>query len=114
MQKAFGWFGGEGWVATLAAWHGAADLSGTLVGAFIVAELAIALSLFLGLFTRLAGLGVAVLMAVTLMVLKETASFDAVEYPMMLIASGLALAFLGGGVFSADRALSRGLLPDVG
>jgi len=113
-QKAFGWFGGDGWQRTIALWSQAdgATLSGTWVGVMIVSELAIALGLALGFFTRLAGLGVCLLVGGSLFYAQGGAGFEGLEYPLTLLACGLALAAMGGGRFSIDRGISDNILPE--
>jgi len=116
MQKAFGWFGGDGWNGTIEAWTSAESLGMPylIVAVMIVSELGIALSLFLGFLTRLGGLGVVVIMLGALFYIHGGSSFEAIEYPVLLLASGLALVFIGGGNFSIDRGISSNLLPVVG
>lgn len=118
MQKAFGWFGGEGWIATIDAWT-AADGLGipyVVVAAIIVLELALALGLFLGFLTRLNGLAVAILMigAIIYIHSHDGTTFEKIEYPILFVSAGLALVFTGGGALSIDRGISSNLLPSVG
>lgn len=115
-QKAFGWFGGDGWVKTIEAWGAAAGpaLPAAVTTALIVAQLVIPASFLTGLFTRVAALAVVVIMAGELYYVSGGTSFDAVELPLVLLASGLALLFFGGGNLSVDRRISANLLPYVG
>lgn len=115
-QKAFGWFGGEGWHDTVAAWS-AADgpaLPAAVTIGIIVAELLVPLGLLLGFLTRLAALVVVVLMAGELYYLSGSPTFDAIQLPAMILAAGLSLLFFGGGHFSVDRSIGSNLLPYVG
>jgi putative oxidoreductase len=116
VQKTFGWFGGSGWTNTLALWTSAESYNVPyVVGAFVlVAEVAVSIALTFGLFTRLAGLAVVCMMGGVLIFTQEGASFDAVEFPVVLIAAGLSLMITGGGYLSLDRAISVNLLPQVG
>ncbi len=116
MQKAFGWFGGEGWFATIEAWTAADGLSlpYVVVAAIIVLELALALGLFLGFLTRLNGFAVALLMIGAIIYIHEGATFEKIEYPILFMTAGLALVFTGGGALSVDRGISSNLLPSVG
>lgn len=111
-QKAFGWFGGDGWMGTLHLWE--PHLPYVVSSTMIVVELAVAVCLFLGLLTRLAGLCVFIIMAGAMYFISGGTTFEAVEFPLVLMAAGMALAFLGGGHLSLDRALSTQLLPEVG
>lgn len=115
-QKAFGWFGGDGWHATIAAWGAASGpgLPAAVTTAFIAAELAIPVLLVPGFLTRLGGLAVIILMAGELFFVSGGTTFDAVQLPLMILSAGLALLFVGGGHLSIDRSLSRNLLPWVG
>lgn len=116
MQKAFGWFGGEGWTATVQAWT-ATDGIGlpyVVVSIIIVLELVLAVGLFLGFLTRLNGLAVALLMVGAIIYIHEGATFEKIEYPVLFLSAGLALVFTGGGWLSIDRGISSNLLPSVG
>lgn len=115
-QKAFGWFGGDGWQATIELWAQApgAHLPYVVMSVVIVAEVAAAIGLFLGFLTRLAGLSVFLIMGGALFYIHGGTTFDAVEYPLVLMAAGVALAFIGGGHLSVDRLISSNLLPVVG
>ena len=115
-QKAFGWFGGEGWNTTIESMTDPANLGLPYVvaAAVIIVEPLVALSLFFGFLTRLAAFAVVVLMAGALVLVHAGAGFVDIQTPMLVLTSGLALLFFGGGYFSVDRAISLGLLPDVG
>ena len=115
-QKAFGWFGGDGWQGSIDAWGAATGpgLPAALTITLIVAELLIPVSLVLGFLTRIAALAVVVIMAGELYYLSGSPTFDAIQLPMMILAAGLALLFFGAGRLSTDRAISANLLPYVG
>ena len=86
-----------------------------LVVAFLlVAEIAVSLGLLFGFLTRLAALAVVVIMAVILIFVHGGTTFEAVEFPLVLLAAGLSLLITGAGYFSIDRAISVNLLPQVG
>ena len=86
-----------------------------LVVAFLlVAEVAVSLGLLFGFLTRLAALAVVIIMAVVLIFVHGGTTFEAVEFPLVLLAAGLSLLITGGGYFSLDRAISVNLLPQVG
>lgn len=81
----------------------------------MICELIICAGLFLGLFTRLAGLGVVLIMSGALFAVGKTSpAFLDLELPLMVWSAGLALFCLGGGALSVDRAISKNLLPAVG
>ena len=116
VQKTFGWFGGPGWNSTIALWTSAENynLPYVVVALLLVTELAVCLALLFGFLTRLAALAVVFLMGGILIFVHEGSTFEAVEFPILLIAAGLSLMITGGGHFSVDRAISVNLLPQVG
>ena len=116
VQKTFGWFGGPGWNSTIALWTSAENynLPYVVVALLLVTELAICLALLFGFLTRLAAFAVVFLMGGILIFVHGGSTFEAVEFPILLIAAGLSLMITGGGHFSVDRAISVNLLPQVG
>ena len=116
VQKTFGWFGGPGWNSTIALWTSPENynLPYVVVALFLVTELAVCLALLFGFLTRLAALAVVFIMGGILIFVHEGSTFEAVEFPILLIAAGLSLMITGGGHFSVDRAISVNLLPQVG
>jgi len=116
-QKALGWFGGVGWQRTVETWTSSTGLGlpAVIAPLVMVAELLICAGLFLGFFTRLAGLGVVLVMSGAIFAVGKTSPiFIDLELPLMVWAGGLALFCLGGGALSVDRAISKNLLPVVG
>lgn len=115
-QKAFGWFGGEGWQASLETWSSpeGPGLPMAVTISLIVAELAIPFALVLGFLTRPAALLVVLIMGGELYYLSGGTTFEAVQLPLMILAAGLGLLFIGGGHLSVDRGISSNLLPYVG
>ena len=90
------------------------NLPYVVVALFLVTELAVCLALLFGFLTRLAALAVVFIMGGILIFVHEGSTFEAVEFPILLIAAGLSLMITGGGHFSVDRAISVNLLPQVG
>ncbi len=115
-SKAFGWFGGEGFPATLETMTGTNGfgISTLLATAAVATEIAIAPLFLLGLFTRLAALAAILLMGGALYFVHGGGAFTDLQLPLLVLASGLCLLFLGGGTLSIDRRISRNLLPEVG
>ena len=111
-QKTLGWWGGEGWTATIATWQ-AAGIPTAITLVAMVLEAAVAIALFFGFLTRLAGLGVIALM-VGAMIFFYGPVFEDLKFPIVVISIGLALIGTGGGIFSLDRGISRMFLPDPG
>jgi putative oxidoreductase len=116
MQKTLGWFGGDGWQKTMTLWTSAEGygLPSLVVAFLLVAEVGVSLGLLFGFLTRLAALAVVMIMAVVLIFVHGGTTFEAVEFPLVLLAAGLSLLITGGGHFSLDRAISVNLLPQVG
>ncbi|MEX1118432.1 MAG: DoxX family membrane protein [Terrimicrobiaceae bacterium] len=111
-QKCFGWFGGEGWMATLAALSeiGLPTILGAVV---MIVEFVIAPLLLLGFLTRLAALLGCGLMFGSLYFIYGGSAFLELQAPLLVLASCLALLFSGGGGLSIDRAISSALLPPI-
>lgn len=112
-QKLFGWLGGYGlegtgqWMASVGFEPG--YLMALLAGS---AEFFGGIALALGLLTRLAASVTAFTMAVAMTVHWGNGLFMAsngYEYALTLLSATSALALMGGGYFSLDRALSRRL-----
>jgi putative oxidoreductase len=115
-QKAFGWFGGDGWTATMAAWTAGDGLNFPywLAALGLLAEVAGAAGVFFGIFTRIAALGLCCNMVVGIYTVHLAKGFGGpagYEYPFALAAMAFALVCIGGGRFSIDRAISRQLMP---
>ena len=115
-QKVFGWFGGDGWQGTVALWTdpNGLSLSYAMIAIVMVAEVVVSIGLFFGILTRIAAAVAVLIMAGSLFYIEGGLSFEAVELPLVVIAAGLALIFMGGGLLSLDRSLSTKLLPHVG
>jgi len=114
-QKTLGWFGGPGWTGTISAWSESLGLPTAVAAAVIVAEILISASMFFGFLTRLSGLAVVVVKAGAIFALSRgAAGLMDFELPVLVLASGLTIFFMGGGALSIDRAISRNLLPMVG
>ncbi len=115
-QKTLGWMGGHGWSATLQQWTspGGLNFPYPLAVLGILAESLGALGLLTGLLTRLAALGIFCTMLVAIFTIHLGNGFLApkgYEYPFTLAGAALALMFCGGGRWSVDRLVTRGLLP---
>lgn len=116
-QKALGWFGGYGLNATLAAFTDKMHIP--LIFAFldVIAELLGAIALIIGFFTRVAALGIAIVMAVAVYMLHWHFGFfmnwsgaqkgEGIEYHLLVIAIAIALMIKGAGSFSIDRKISK-------
>jgi putative oxidoreductase len=111
-QKLFGWFGGYGLEGTAGFFAQNLGLEPGLFWAALVGgtEFFGGLFLALGLLTRPAALGVAIVMAVAVTVHLPNGFFwnaGGFEYPLLWSLIALAIAFKGGAELSLDRALGR-------
>jgi putative oxidoreductase len=115
-QKAFGWFGGDGWAVTLRNFSGEDGLGLPVAVAVVVilTEVLAAIAMVFGFLTRLAALGVAAIMAGALYFVHAGHTWAQCEFPFAILMVALALLFLGGGRLSMDRMISGQLLPTVG
>lgn len=109
-QKLFGWFGGHGLEATGQFFAGSLGLEPGILFAFLAGfvEFFGGLALVLGLLTRPAALGVAVLMGVAMTVHLPNGFFwsaGGYEYPLMWGLLAVAIFLRGGGEASLDRKL---------
>lgn len=110
-QKLFGWFGGHGFEATVNAFAGMGLKPGLLWAALAAGgEFFGGLLLILGLFTRLAALNTAVIMAVAIFTAHAGAFFlpAGMEYALTLLAAALVLLETGGGALSFDSKIGNG------
>ena len=117
-QKLLGLFGGQGFNASMKMFETNFHVPVYLALAAILAESVGSVALIAGFFTRLAGLAIAVDMAVAVCLVHWKNGFfmnwmgtqkgEGFEYHILAIAIGLALAIMGGGRWSVDRALAGG------
>ena len=112
-QKLFGWFGGYGLEGTGGFFAQNLGLEPGVAWAALVGGTEFFGGLFvaLGLLTRPAALGVAIVMAVAVFAVHLPNGFFAVqggyEYPLLWGLVALAIAFKGGAGMSLDRAIGR-------
>lgn len=109
-QKLFGWFGGHGLEATGQFFAANLGMEPGILFAFLAGfvEFFGGLALVLGLLTRPAALGVAVLMGVAMTVHLPNGFFwsaGGYEYPLMWGLLAVAIFLRGGGEASLDRKL---------
>jgi putative oxidoreductase len=111
-QKLFGWFGGYG-IAKTAEGFGHMGLHPAIFWAWVVAiaEFFGGLGLVGGLLTRLSALGLTIDMIVAIVKVHLKNGFfvheGGFEFPMMLLATALALLILGAGDYSIDALIAR-------
>jgi putative oxidoreductase len=115
-QKLLGWFGGNGFNATLKWFESNLHVPLLLALAAILAESVGAVALIMGFFTRVAALAIAVDMVVAVYLVHWKNGFfmnwaghqkgEGFEFHILAIAIALALVIKGGGLWSTDRAIA--------
>lgn len=116
-QKALGWFGGYGLNATLASFTDKMHIPLGFAILAVAAEFLGAIALILGFFTRLAALGIAVVMVVAIYMVHGANGFfmnwfgaqkgEGIEYHLLVIGIAIALMIKGAGSFSIDKKISE-------
>ena len=114
-QKMLGWFGGFGFSGTMKAFEGMGMPAG-LAFLIIITEFFGGLGLLLGLFTRVAAVGIVGLMAGAIAMVHLHNGFfmnwmgnqkgEGFEYHLLAIAIALGLLIGGAGPLSAERAIT--------
>jgi putative oxidoreductase len=119
LQHTLGWFGGYGFAGTVGWMTGDLGIPLPFAVLAVLTELFAPLALVVGLAGRLAGLGIAGLMAVAATTHAANGFFmnwsgslpagaEGFEYHLLALAMGLAVAVGGSGAWSVDRwAISR-------
>lgn len=116
-QKLLGWFGGYGFAGTMGFFTGKMGLPWLLALGTILIEFFAPLLLVLGLGTRLAALGIGVVMTSAMLLVHVHNGFfmnwlgtqkgEGIEYFLFAIGIALALIVSGGGRWSVDRAIRK-------
>src|SRR5438045_3554354 len=116
-QKVFGWFGGGGLQPTLQMFGGRMGIPAPLAFLSIAAEFLGGVGLMLGLFGRIAALGVVVNMLVAAILVHLRNGFfmnwsgsqrgEGFEYHLLALALALATVIGGSGAWSLDGVLLR-------
>jgi putative oxidoreductase len=114
-QKALGWFGGQGWGATVQGFVGMGMPEWQAHGV-IVAEFFGAIGLLVGFFTRLAAAGIVTVMVGAIVKVHLANGFfmnwhgtqkgEGYEYHLLAIGIGVALFFSGAGAASIDHCIA--------
>lgn len=116
-QKLFGVFGGSGWSKTVEFFTQSMGLPLAVAALIVLIEFLGGIAVLIGLLTRLAALGIAVIMAGAIYTVHLQNGFfmnwfmvpdkgHGYEYHMALIALAVVLMIMGGGALSADRAIA--------
>lgn len=111
-QKMLGWFGGHGFSATMNFFTGTMQIPAAFAFLAILAEFAGALGLIVGLFSRVAALGIASVMAVAILISHAAHGFfmnwsgsqggEGFEYHLLALGLALIVMIHGGGKASLD------------
>jgi putative oxidoreductase len=122
-QMALGWFGGYGFSGTMGFFTGTLHIPAPFAFLAIAAQFAGAIALILGLFTRVAALGIAVNMLVAVaMVHAQYGWFmnwfgnqkgEGFEYHLLAIGIAIVLMIRGGGKWAADTVIENWLVAPV-
>ena len=116
-QKMLGWFGGNGFSATMGFFENQMHLPAILAFLAIAAEFFGGLGLILGLLGRVAAFGIFVNMLVAIFVVHLSNGFfmnwsgqqkgEGFEYHLLVLGMTLAIMLAGSGAFSLDEAIYR-------
>ena len=114
-QKALGWFGGAGLQSTVRVFREQLRIPAPLALLSVAAEFLGGLGLIVGLLSRIAALGIAVVMIVALVAVHGKFGFfmnwygekqgHGIEYHILVLALALAVMVKGAGAFSLDQVL---------
>jgi len=118
-QKLMGWFGGEGFTASMRWFESSFHIPTIFALLAILAESVGAVALIAGFFTRIAALAISVNMLVAVALVHRkigffmnwtgTAKGEGFEYHILVAAIGIALMIMGGGRWSLDGVIARKL-----
>jgi len=115
-QKAFGWFGGQGFLKTIEIFSDKMHFPPWLTLLLIFTELFGSIGLIFGFFTRLSALGIGASMGICAYMNHLQNGFfmnwfgqqkgEGFEFHILVIGIALALLIKGGGILSIDRKVS--------
>jgi putative oxidoreductase len=114
-QKTLGWFGGAGLQSTVRVFREHLRIPAPLTLLSVAAEFLGGLGLIVGLLSRIAALGIAVVMIVALLAVHRKFGFfmnwygekqgHGIEYHILVLALALTVMIKGAGAFSLDQVL---------
>jgi putative oxidoreductase len=117
-QKLFGWFGGNGFTATMGFFTNKMNIPAFFAFLAIIAESLGSMGLIVGLLTRVAAFGVLCNMVVAIAMVHWPNGFfmnwfgkqkgEGFEYHLLVIGMCLALIISGGGKWSVDKTITPG------
>lgn len=117
-QKMLGWFGGSGFSGTMGFFTGMLHVPAVFAFLAICTEFFAPIALFLGFFTRLAGLALACQFVVAAILgghwangffanWTGTQKGEGIEYHLLVLTMALALLVMGGGKWAIDSWIAR-------
>jgi putative oxidoreductase len=116
-QMALGWFGGAGIQSTLSTFRKNLQIPAPLALLSVAAQFLGGLGLIVGLLSRVAAFGIAIVMSVALLVVHRKFGFfmnwfgekegHGIEYHVLVLALALTVIIKGAGAFSLDQVLYR-------
>ena len=116
-QLTLGWFGGYGYTGSMGFFTGTMHIPALFAFLAIFAQFAGSIALILGVLSRLAALGIAIVMAVAIATVHVKVGFfmnwygnqkgEGYEYHLLAIALALVVMIKGAGPVSIDAALTR-------
>ena len=114
-QMALGWFGGAGLQSTVRTFRENLRIPAPLALLSVAAEFLGGLGLIVGLLSRIAAFGIAIVMSVALLVVHRKFGFfmnwfgekqgHGIEYHVLVLALALTVMIKGAGAFSLDQVL---------
>lgn len=117
-QKMLGWFGGNGFSATMGFFEQNMHIPALFAFLAIAAEFFGSIGLVLGFLTRVAAFGITVNMVVAIVTVHAANGLfmnwsgqqkgEGFEYHLLVLAITTAIMIRGAGAFSVDRLLARG------
>lgn len=117
-QKVLGWFGGHGFRATLHQFTEGMHLPAALAVLAIAAEFAGSIGLILGFLSRIAALGIGVVMSVAIVMVHSKFGFfmnwagnqkgEGFEYHILALGLAMIVLIYGGGWGSVDGWIAKG------
>jgi putative oxidoreductase len=118
-QKVLGWYGGQGFPATLGFFTQGLGIPAALAVLAIAAEFLGGIGLLFGLLTRIAAFGIAVVMSVAVVLVHAPNGLfmnwagnqrgEGFEFHLLAIVIAITLLARGAGAWSLDRLIERGL-----
>jgi putative oxidoreductase len=118
-QKVLGWFGGYGFSGTMGHFTGTMHIPALFALLAILAEFAGSLGLIVGLFSRVAALGIASVMTVAILTVHAANGFfmnwagsqkgEGFEYHLLALGLAMVVIIHGAGKASVDAILARQL-----